>query len=96
MPVIAALTVSYPRMEMTVDVIAEALVHDHVRMPIGVVMFPAMNAPQTDRVRNNPYITGTQVIARPSHVPDVFIAVPVIIIRYGGLFFHHRRARRRR
>lgn len=96
MSVIAALTVSHPRMEMTVDVIAEALIHNHVRMPVRMVMFPTMNASQADGIRNNPYIAPTQIIACPSHVSHVFVTVPVIVIRYGRLFFHHRRARRRR
>jgi hypothetical protein len=49
--------------------------------PIGVEPFPIVEARHTEGLADQPDVAWTEVKARVSHEPDVFNAVPDVIVR---------------
>ena len=70
-------------------VVPVMIVAHGVAPPIRMNAYPRMKVTQPDRVTDQPDIARSQIVILVTHDTDVFVTIPIVIVR-DHRHFHHR------
>ena len=77
-------------MKMSMAVVPVMIVAHSMGPPIRMSAYPHMNVTQPDWVTDQPDIARTQIVILVTHETDVFVTIPIVIVR-DNRHFHRRR-----
>jgi hypothetical protein len=79
-----------PWLIMSMAIGSVIVVANDVNPPIWMTLLPSMKAFEPDWITDQPDIARSQIVILVTHETDVFVTVPVVIIRNHRHFYHRR------